>query len=74
MSHPLLLKLTPRERQVAAHVCAGRGNREIARLMGISYQVAKNYCQRLYKLSGSHSKAEFIVFCRDRHISFLPRE
>jgi len=38
-----MVRLTPREREVTAAICAGLSNKQIAKQLGISHQTVKNH-------------------------------
>jgi len=59
--HPLLSRLTPRQREVAALVADGYTNPEIGRLLHISEQVVKNYLKAVYDEIGVWSRLELAV-------------
>jgi FixJ family two-component response regulator len=52
------LGLSERERNLIIQVLKGRGNKEIADLMGITEQSVKNYLYQLYKRLGIGSRGE----------------
>ncbi|MGW4639786.1 ATP-binding protein [Sphaerisporangium sp. NPDC004334] len=52
-----LLRLTPRERQVAALVAEGRSNREIAARLVISQRTAEGHVDRIMNKLGARSRA-----------------
>ncbi|MEU4242442.1 AAA family ATPase [Actinoplanes sp. NPDC026619] len=51
-------RLTPREREVLGHVCAGRSNRQIARLLGISDKTASVHVSNIIAKLGVASRGE----------------
>jgi len=60
------VQLTKREREVLVLLAEGRGNREIAATLSLSEQTVRNYVNTLYKKVGVSSRAEAIVWARDR--------
>jgi DNA-binding CsgD family transcriptional regulator len=52
-----LAGLSPREREVAGHVAAGRTNREIAAALSLSEKTVENHLSRIYNKLGVHSRA-----------------
>jgi DNA-binding NarL/FixJ family response regulator len=58
--------LTKREREVLVLLAEGRGNRDIASSLSLSEQTVRNYVNGLYKKLGVSSRAEAIVWARDR--------
>lgn len=53
--------LTPREREVLVHVVAGRQNKEIARLLGISYRTVELHRTRMMDKMLARSLPELVV-------------
>lgn len=49
--------LTPREREVAALVAQGHGNKRIAVLLGISVATVKDHVHRILAKTGLHTRA-----------------
>jgi DNA-binding CsgD family transcriptional regulator len=49
--------LSPRERDVAHHIAAGRTNREIAAALFLSEKTVENHLSRIYKKLDVHSRA-----------------
>jgi DNA-binding CsgD family transcriptional regulator len=49
-------QLTPREREVIAHVAEGRTNKEIARLLGISPHTVRKHLENAYETLGAHTR------------------
>jgi two-component system nitrate/nitrite response regulator NarL len=54
--------LTDREREVSALVWQGLTNREIARLLGTSEQVVKNYLRATFDKLGVWSRLELALY------------
>jgi DNA-binding CsgD family transcriptional regulator len=48
--------LTAREREVVAHVAAGRTNAEIGRALGISHQTVRKHLENVYAKLGVHTR------------------
>lgn len=49
-------ELTPREREVIAHVAEGRTNSEIGRLLGISSHTVRKHLENAYEKLGTHTR------------------
>lgn len=58
--------LTPREREVLQLVAAGWPNGAIARELELSLTTIRNYVGRIYPKLGVHSRAEAVVWARER--------
>lgn len=58
--------LSGREREVLALMAAGLGNADIAARMGISEKTVRNHASNLFDKLGVWSRAQAIVFARDR--------
>lgn len=56
-----LKALTPREREVCAHLLRGRKMKEIAGLLGVTYATVNFHCQGLYKKLCINSRAQLFV-------------
>ncbi len=54
-------KLTPREREVLEHVVAGRQNKEIARLLDISYRTVELHRTRMMEKMAARSLPELVA-------------
>jgi DNA-binding NarL/FixJ family response regulator len=54
--------LTPKERQVATLVWKGLTNREIAKLVGTTEQVVKNYLRTTFDKVGVWSRLELALY------------
>ena len=61
--------LTGREHEVLALLVAGRSNREIAKQLYISEKTVRNHLSHLFDKLGVWSRAQAIVFARDRGFS-----
>ena len=59
-------ELTLREREVLALVSDGLGNGEIAEKLGISDKTVRNHVSKLFDKLGVWTRAQAIVFARDR--------
>jgi DNA-binding CsgD family transcriptional regulator len=53
--------LSPRERQIAAHLCQGLRTREIAEVLGTSPHTVRNQLQRLYEKTGTVGRTELVL-------------
>jgi DNA-binding NarL/FixJ family response regulator len=53
---------------VLGRVAQGAGNEQIARELGIATQTVRNYISTLYDKLGVRSRAEAIVWARERGI------
>jgi DNA-binding NarL/FixJ family response regulator len=58
--------LSARERQLLGHLAQGRSNAQIATAMGLSKATVRNYLSRVYDKLGVSSRAEAIVWARQR--------
>jgi FixJ family two-component response regulator/signal transduction histidine kinase len=58
-----LARLSPRERDVVAHVIRGRLNKQIAAKLGISEQTVKQHRGRVMEKAGAHSVADLVRLC-----------
>lgn len=54
-------RLTPRETEVHAQLCAGKANKEIAQALGISVRTAAFHVSALLRKAGVHSRLEYLV-------------
>lgn len=59
-------ELTPRERQVLERLARGMNNRAIAAELGLAEQTVRNYIAQVYEKAGVHSRAEAVVWARER--------
>jgi PAS domain S-box-containing protein len=60
--------LSRRERQVLEFIARGVSNEVIAKELGIATQTVRNYISTIYDKLGVHSRAEAIVWARERGI------
>lgn len=63
-----MLSLTTRERQVLGLVARGLSNAQIAEELGLAQQTVRNYIALLYDKLGVGSRAEAVVWARERGI------
>jgi DNA-binding NarL/FixJ family response regulator len=56
--------LTPREREVLAHMASGSSNRAIAADLELSVNTVRNYVQSILTKLGAHSKLEAVAIAR----------
>ena len=61
-------ELTPREKEVLTHLAQGKGNSEIATALGIAEQTVRNYVASTYSKLNVRTRAEAIVWARERGI------
>lgn len=61
-----IAELTPREKQVLEYIAQGKNNKQIARALDIGDQTVRNYISRIYTKLNVHSRAETIVWARER--------
>jgi len=59
-----LAALTPREREVLAHVIAGRSNREIAKALFISEKTVSVHVSNVLRKSGTTTRADAAAWAR----------
>ena len=64
-----LAELRQRERQVLARVAKGMSNEEIAAELGITNQTVRNYISSIYEKLGLRSRAEAVVWARERGLT-----
>jgi PAS domain S-box-containing protein len=58
--------LTTRERDVLALIARGRNDKAIADALGLSTTTVRNHVARLYGKLGVHSRAEAVIWARER--------
>lgn len=63
---PAFSELTQRERQILALIAEGRSNADIADQLSISDKTVRNHVSNLFNKLGVWSRAQAIVFARDR--------
>ena len=63
---PAFAALTPREREVLALLAGGFGNAQIAARLAISEKTVRNHVSNLFDKLGVWTRAQAIVFARDR--------
>jgi DNA-binding NarL/FixJ family response regulator len=56
------LELTKSEREVAALICQGYRNKEIALKLNISEQTVKSHCNRIYKKFGISDRLQLAIY------------
>jgi RNA polymerase sigma factor (sigma-70 family) len=66
---PAFAALSPRERETLALLAEGLSNAEIAERLGISEKTVRNHLSHLFDKLGVWSRAQAIVFARDRGFS-----
>lgn len=59
-------ELTKREKQVLEQIARGRSNAAIAAELGLAEQTVRNYITNLYEKLDVHSRAEAVVWARER--------
>ena len=59
-------ELTARERQVLSYVAKGSNNDTISSELGLATQTVRNYISSIYEKLGLHTRAEVIVWARER--------
>ncbi|HEX7317541.1 MAG TPA: alpha/beta fold hydrolase [Pyrinomonadaceae bacterium] len=63
---PAFAALSPREREVLTLITAGLGNAQIAERLSISEKTVRNHVSNLFDKLGLWTRAQAIVFARDR--------
>jgi DNA-binding NarL/FixJ family response regulator len=61
-------RLTPRENEILRHLANGRGNKEIAALLGITVRTVETYRSKIMLKLGLHSLAELIHYAMRNEI------
>ena len=69
-AEPGLERLSPRERQVLERLASGRSNEQIAAALSIAPQTIRNYISTIYDKIGVRSRAEAVVWARERGLIF----
>ena len=59
-------ELTARERQVLTYVARGANNEAIGAALGLATQTVRNYLSSIYEKLGLHTRAEVVVWARER--------
>ena len=59
---PTVVKLTDRERQALNLIVAGRSNKEIAQILGISVKTVDRHRTNLMQKLGVHSVSQLIAY------------
>jgi DNA-binding NarL/FixJ family response regulator len=63
---PAFARLTAREREVLVLITEGLANADIGERLGISEKTVRNHISNLFDKLGVWSRAQAIVFARDR--------
>jgi DNA-binding CsgD family transcriptional regulator len=66
---PAFAALSAREREVLALMTEGLGNADIAERLAISEKTVRNHVSNVFDKLGVWSRAQAIVFARDRHFT-----
>ena len=66
-------ELTAREREVLALIAEGRSDAKIAEALSLSRNTVRNHVARLYGKIGAHSRAEAVVWARERGHAISPQ-
>jgi DNA-binding CsgD family transcriptional regulator len=61
MEHPTLESISPREREVLAHLLRGLRVNTIARALHVSPHTVRNHLKAIFQKLGVNSQAELIV-------------
>jgi len=61
-----MVELTPREREVLSLITRGKTDHAIAEALSLKRNTVRNHVARLYAKIGAHSRAEAIIWARDR--------
>lgn len=64
---PAFAELTPRERDVLLLIAKGHGNAQIAERLSISEKTVRNHVSNIFDKLGVWTRAQAIVFARDRN-------
>jgi pimeloyl-ACP methyl ester carboxylesterase/DNA-binding CsgD family transcriptional regulator len=65
-ANPVFASLSPREREILTLMTEGLGNADIAERLAISEKTVRNHVSNLFDKLGVWSRAQAIVFARDR--------
>lgn len=63
--HPLLAKLSPRERQILAAVVAGNNNSQVGAALFVSEKTVRNSLTRIFEKLGVRTRTQAAVLARD---------
>lgn len=63
--------LTRREREVFDALCQGESDKEIARHLGLALNTVRNHVATIYSKLDVHSRAEALVWARDRGVGLV---
>jgi pimeloyl-ACP methyl ester carboxylesterase/DNA-binding CsgD family transcriptional regulator len=63
---PAFAALSPREREILSGICEGLGNAEIGERLSISEKTVRNHVSNVFDKLGVWTRAQAIVFARDR--------
>jgi len=69
--HPLLARLSARERQILAAVVSGRSNSQIAAALILSEKTVRNSLTRIFEKLGVRTRTQAAVLARDRGFTGL---
>ncbi len=72
LEDPAFASLSPRERAILALITEGLGNAAIAESLSISEKTVRNHVSNLFDKLGVWSRAQAIVFARDRRFAGSP--
>jgi DNA-binding CsgD family transcriptional regulator len=61
--------LTDREREVLGHICDGRSDAEMGRLMNLSQNTVRNHIAALYRKIGVNRCSAAVIWARERAIT-----
>lgn len=62
-------ELSKREKQVLERIAMGQDNRHIGADLGLAEQTVRNYITNIYEKLGVHSRAEAVVWARERGLA-----
>jgi PAS domain S-box-containing protein len=62
-------ELSKREKQVLSHIATGHDDAYIAADLGLAKQTIRNYITNIYEKLGIHSRAEAVVWARERGLT-----
>ncbi len=62
-------ELSKREKQVLERIAMGQDNHHIGTELGLAEQTVRNYITNIYEKLGVHSRAEAVVWARERGLS-----